>query len=228
MTAFFIGIDPGIENIGVCAVDASATVVAATVFSIRRGTEDVQAIYLDPNYYIAQIKEQLHTKIFTKLASLAVHTPVFAVIEEQYTCPYAMLAAWLLMALTDVGIQTQVHSCRSVRVGLGIPSKGRSALLKKNVLLYTNAAGYNTNNHHIGDAFTLAMYCRQCVAKLEGKLLNPPTWAVASSISNVTTTTTIKKENAAKKASSNAAKRKREKPAAKKAKVSKRKKSSKE
>lgn len=222
---FFIGIDPGIANIGVCAVDANATVVASDVFSIQRGSENVDEIYLDPNFYIARLKEQLHARIFTKLASLAANAQVFAVIELQYKCQYAVILGWLLAALAEVGIQTQVHRCYSVRAGLGIPPRGRSALLKKNVLLYTNAAGFNTNNHHIGDAFTLAMYCRQCVAKLEGKLVNPPTWAVAGETTTATTASaakTTKKKQASKKASSEAAKRKREKPTAKKAKVSKR------
>jgi Holliday junction resolvasome RuvABC endonuclease subunit len=222
MSVFFVGIDPGITNIGVCVVGGDPVqVIVSDVFSIKRGLETVEDIYLNPNYYIAKVKEELHTRIFSKLATIAANAQVFAVIEEQLQCSYAMIAAWLAVALAEVGIQTQVHKCQRVRAALGIPAKGRSLTLKKNVLLYSNCAGFVTDNHHIGDAFTLAMYCRKVVAKLEGKLADAPTWHKEPAVVSNTTTTTAKSIQLKKEAGSNAAKRKRNKPASKKAKVSK-------
>lgn len=223
MSVFFIGIDPGITNIGVCVVGGEPLrLYVHDVFSIKRAgaTRIPEDIYEHPNFYIQEVKSKLQQHVFSQLAPYSCNAQAFAILEEQYKCPYAVITGWLLSALADAGIQTQVHSCRSVRTGLGIPAGGRSPILKKNVLAYCKATGLlNTANDHIGDAFTLAMYCRQVVSKQSSKLPPEltPVWC-SSSKKNVSgsSSTPAKKKEVKKKNSSEAAKRKRKKTASEK------------
>ena len=180
---FYMGIDPGYTNIGVCVIGGeNYGVVISECFSIKEtDKERVENVQLDCQTYVQRLKRKLGTLIFDPLRKMCMDNniaqpTVFCMIEQQYKNQYTFISAIIATILSNTGISSRVVNCNTVRAALGIPCAGTRPIIKDNVLTFCSCTGFDTKNDHMGDAYTLAVHCRQVLEKKLPNMITPPVY----------------------------------------------------
>jgi Holliday junction resolvasome RuvABC endonuclease subunit len=197
-TRLFLGVDPGLQNIGLFCITETGTIVAQGSF----GYEAIKTSnFGDQVGNFIHYLEEVLTKHFFPLLQKHAPCDVYCCVEKQFSSCLPVISGILLTLVATHGIKVQQTHCQDARRALGIPLDHADRLVFKHRVIqyYESVLGQECKNHHIADAFVMAAYARFCICG------NTPRCTVQKWFSRPKTTS--------KKSSSSSSKRK---PAAKK------------
>lgn len=163
MKRLFLGVDPGIRNIGLYCITEEGQCLAQGTFGHDTVKCDPVGFYNDSYTFYSFTKSVLVNHFFPVIEGrMGTAVDIFCVIEKQFKSPYIEVAGLLATLLTEAGIRVVTEHCTVARKALGIPCDTKSSdTLKKRVhQYYTHVTQETAKDTHCADAFVNACYAR--------------------------------------------------------------------
>lgn len=161
-TQLFLGVDPGIRNIGLYCFTHTGHCVAQGTFGCTEVSVD--KFPAEIGVFCRYVKGIIETEFLPVIAKQYPGASISCCIEKQFKAPYIEISGVLACLFAQHNINVAVIHCSVARETLGIPIRDATKqrnVLKKRVMQYVSAVTRQPiNDLHCADAFVMACYAR--------------------------------------------------------------------